>query len=238
MLLDSYETKQQILEEFLKISAFDGWNNQSLQKALTSCKIEEKFSDLIFERGCLDVADFYIECYNKKVAENISEIADFHSQKIRDKIRLSLYLRFEIEKDNQLVLQRLINFYLDPKNFASFETGPRPMIHAMKACYKVADFIWFEINDQSTDFNFYTKRLTLAKIILRSLLVFTKDESENFIKTKSFIDSQIEKVMKFEKRKYQLKKLVNEAFIDEKGAIKSPKKFIQSLPFFRLKNFK
>ena len=54
--------------------------------------------------------------------------------------------------------------------------------------------IWFGINDKSTDFNFYTKRLTLAKIILRTLFVFVKDESADLMATKKFIDLQIEKL--------------------------------------------
>ena len=35
MLLDSLETKQKILEEFLKICAFDGWNKDALLKAVS-----------------------------------------------------------------------------------------------------------------------------------------------------------------------------------------------------------
>lgn len=234
MLLDSTETKEKILHEFLKICAFEGWTNDALLQATTNCGISEKFANIIFENGCLEIAQFYIDSQNKKLSQKISEINDFHAQKIRDKIRLSLYIRFEIEKENRLVLQRLINFYLNPKNLTSFEMGPKPMLQGMKSCYKISDFIWKEINDQSTDFNFYTKRLTLAKIILRSLLVFIKDDKEGFAKTKNFIDSQIAKVMKFEKRKAQAKKFFTATFANESGSLKSPREVIRNLPFFRL----
>lgn len=244
MLLDSFETKEKILAEFLKICAFEGWSNDALAKAVSHCGIEEKFVGLIFENGCLDLAEFYVESQNKKYAEEILEITDLHSQKIRNKIRLALYARFELEKENKIALQRLINFYLNPKNFTSFEMGPKPMIQALKLCYKIADSIWISINDQSTDFNFYTKRLTLAKIILRSLFVFVKDESNELEKTKNFIDSQIEKVMQFEKRKAQVKKMSDTAakafkdiVLDENGSPKSAKEIIRKLPFFRLIKF-
>jgi len=237
VLLDSLETKQKILEEFLKICAFDGWNKDALLKAVSNCEIDEKFTDLIFENGCLDLAEFYIESQNKKAAQKISEIENFHSKKIRDKIRLALYARFEVEKDHHLALQRLISFYLDAKNFTSLEIGAKPALQGLKSCYKIADFIWKELNDPSTDFNFYTKRLTLSKIILRSLLVFIKDESANFGKTKNFIDSQIEKVMKFEKCKMQVKNFVSEAFFNENGTPKTPKQLIKNLPFIRLIKF-
>jgi len=234
VLLDSIETKEKILAEFLKISTFDGWNNHALSQAVVKCGISENFTNLIFENGVLEIAEFYIESQNKKAALKIREIENFHTQKIRDKIRLALYARFEVEKDHQAALQRLINFYFDPKNFKSFEIGAKPALQGIKSCYKIADFIWYELNDQSTDFNFYTKRMTLSKIILRSSLVFVKDESQNFNKTKNFVDSQIAKVMKFEKCKIQVKKFVSEAFLDQNGVLKSPTKIVKSLPFFRL----
>ncbi|MBM5782291.1 MAG: COQ9 family protein, partial [Pelagibacterales bacterium] len=157
MLLDSIETKEKILEKFLKIVVFEGWNDFALKQALKQCGIEEKFSNLIFENGCLDVAEFYIESQNKKLHSELSKIENFSSKKIRDKIRISLYLRFEIEKENKIAFQRLSNFYLSLKNLTSLETGFRPTIQAVKSCFKVSDFIWKIINDQSTDFNFYTK---------------------------------------------------------------------------------
>lgn len=237
MLLDSNETKEKVLAEFLKICAFEGWTKDALEQAVFNCGISKDFTNLIFENDCLELAEFYIESQNKKAAQKFLEIENFHSQKIRDKIRLALFARFEVEKNNQIALQRLVNFFLDPKNFISVEMGTKPMIQGMQSCYKIADFIWKEINDQSTDFNFYTKRLTLGKIILRSLLVFIKDESEDFVKTQNFIDSQIAKVMKFEKHKMQVKKLVAKVFINEDKTPKSPKEIIKDLPFFRLIKF-
>jgi ubiquinone biosynthesis protein COQ9 len=234
VLLDSHETKEKILAEFLKICALEGWTQSAISQAVSNTGISEKFSDVIFENGVLEIAEFYVESQNKKLSKKIHEIENFHSQKIRDKIRLTLYARVELEKDNQIALQRLINFYLDLRNFTSFEVGAKPMIQGMRACFKISDLIWKEINDQSTDFNFYTKRLTLAKIILRTLFVFVKDDSQNFIKTKNFIDSQIAKVMKFEKYKMQAKKIVSTVFLNEEGVLKTPKEIIKNLPFFRL----
>lgn len=244
MIIDSNETRQKVLAEFLQICVFDGWSKEALSKAIAACGISENFSNLIFENGCLDLAEFYIEVQNQKAADLLSSEENFHVKKIRDKIRHALYARFEVEKDNKIALQRLMNFYVDPKNFASLEMGARPMLQALKACYKIADSIWTNINDQSTDFNFYTKRLTLGKIIFRAVLVFVKDESENFQKTKKFIDAEIEKVMQFEKRKFQvknfsskIKKAACEFAIDEKGSLKSPKEIIKNFPFFRLMKF-
>lgn len=237
MILDSKETKQKILAEFLQIVPLEGWTKQAVLQAMKNCGIEENFLELIFEGGVLDLVRFYIASQNEAAEKLVAEIENFHAKKIRDKIRLALYARFEVEKENKIALQRLRNFYLNPKNFTSFEAGPRPLLYSLQSTYEISDFIWKLINDQSTDFNFYTKRMTLSKIILRTLPVFLKDDSKNLDQTKNLIDSEIEKVMKFEKRKAQFKKFTSEVFLNEKGGLKSPKEIIKKLPFFRLMKF-
>ena len=115
MIFDSKETRLLVLSEFLKICVFDGWNSQALLKAVNACKIDEKFLPIIFENGALDVANFYLEIQNEKMTDKILEIENFHQDKIRNKIRLALYARFEIE--DKMILRRLSNFYLNIKNF-------------------------------------------------------------------------------------------------------------------------
>ncbi len=217
MILDSDATRQRVLNEFLKLCAFEGWNDATLKQAVVQSGIEEKFTNIIFVEGCADLVEFYVQSQNEKSIKQLLQQENFAQEKIRNKIKLALYERFEIEKENKLALQRLINF--------------KQTAQGLKLCYKIADSIWFGINDQSTDFNFYTKRLTLAKIILRALFVFVKDESIDLVATKNFIDLQIEKVMKFEKVKSQ----VRNACAALKN--KSPKEIIKNLPFFRLMKF-
>jgi ubiquinone biosynthesis protein COQ9 len=58
MILDSDATRQQVLDEFLKICPLEGWNDEALLQAVVACEIDEKFGSIIFENGCLDVAGF------------------------------------------------------------------------------------------------------------------------------------------------------------------------------------
>lgn len=241
MILDSTENKRKILANFLEIAAFDGWSNATLSKACELSAIDPKFLNLIFENGCLDLIEFYIEEQNNKLAEKIAATAGFAGFKIREKIKFALYNLFENEKKHQLSLQRLRGFYFDLRNLSNSQYGPHPLIMAFKHVGKISDFIWAAIGDKSTDFNFYTKRLTLSKIILQTFGIFIKDESHNLNKTKNFIDLQIEKVMKFEKFKAQVKNFSSglkekscEFFYDDAGNIKAPKQVLQDLPFIRL----
>ncbi len=60
MILDSVENKRKILQNFLKIAAFEGWGEATLDKAFELSQIDPKFKNLIFETGCLDLIEFYI----------------------------------------------------------------------------------------------------------------------------------------------------------------------------------
>ncbi len=241
MILDSIENKRKILAQFLEICAFEGWSNATLSKACELSAIDVKFLPLIFENGCLDLIEFYIAEQSYKLSATIEATPDFAGFKVREKIKFALYSLFENEKKHQLVLQRLRNFYFDLKNFSGAEYGPRPLFMAFKHVGKVSDFIWDAIGDKSTDFNFYTKRLTLSKIILQTFVIFIKDESEDLSVTRKFIDLQIEKVMKFEKFKAKVKNFSAnlkenscEFFYDEVGNVKTPKQVLRDLPFIRL----
>lgn len=241
MILDSIENKQRVLANFLNICAFEGWNEAALSKAFELSEIDTKFQNLIFENGCLDLIEFYIAEQNRKLCTIIATTPNFSSFKVRQKIQFALHALFENEKNHRLALQRLQNFYFDVRNFSKIKQGPRPLFMAFKHVGKIADFIWIAIGDKSTDFNFYSKRLTLSKIILQTFVIFIKDESINLEITKKNIDLQIEKVMKFEKFKAKIKNFSAsfkekscEFFQDENSNIKPIKQILQDLPFIRL----
>lgn len=235
MIIDSYQNKIKILNEFLRNCAFNGWNLQTLEESARNCGILENQIPLIFDNGIFDLTEFYISENNKKTSEKIAKIEGFSNLKIREKINLILVTRFEIEYENKLQLQALFNFYATFDNIKSFENSFRPISLAFKNCYKIADFMWLEINDKSTDFNFYTKRLTLAKIIFKSTIVFMKDNTKNLEKTKNYIAKQIDKVMQFEKCKAKLKNFTKEIILNEDNSLKSFKDIVKELPFIRLK---
>ena len=147
----------------------------------------------------------------------------------------------ENEQKQQLALQRIRNFYFDLSNFKNTKYGARPMALAFKSTKKIADGIWKSIGDQSTDFNFYTKRIILSSIILSSFAVFVKDKTTNLDETKAFIDKKIEKVMNIEKFKAKMRgfgqefeQKSREIFMDDDGKKRNFKEIVKNLPFFRL----
>ncbi len=237
MLIDSLKNKQKILKSFLEIAAVSGWNEKSLQQSMREVKIDEKYLPLIFPNTIIDITDFYIKNGNKILADKIFSFQDFEQQKIRDKIRFCLYERFEIEIDNKKALQSLAKLYLDPKNIIFFSRSSNTVIQPLKISLNISDTMWSLLKDKSTDFNYYTKRLVLSKIILRIFPVFLNDDDIELRKTKKLIDAEIEKVMKFEKLKYKTKNIITDVtasvqdfVLNEEGEIKDPGQIIKNLP--------
>jgi ubiquinone biosynthesis protein COQ9 len=63
--------------------------------------------------------------------------------------------------------------------------------------------MWRIAGDTSTDFNHYTKRMTLGAVYGSTLLVWLDDDSEGWVETAAFLDRRIDDVMSFEKWKGQ-----------------------------------
>ncbi|MCE3254588.1 MAG: hypothetical protein K0R25_82 [Rickettsiaceae bacterium] len=230
MLIDSIENKQKILHHFLELCVLDGWNDGALRQACEDAGIDVKLLPLIFENGCIDIADFFVREVDEKMKKEAVAI-DFSQMKIRDKIKNLVKLRLKINEEYKPQLANLIHFYRQPKNLR----------FALTNSYKAADLMWNLAGDNATDFNFYTKRLILAKIYIRVLICFARDESRDNQKTMNLLDQEIEKVMKFGAFKHKLKNNF-EKFDDclkKAGEIKNdffqdPKNLIKKLPFFRL----
>jgi ubiquinone biosynthesis protein COQ9 len=234
MLIDSPTNKQKILNHFLETCLLEGWSQKALELAFVKAEIDVKFLPFIFENGCVDIADFFIKTIDNKMQEASMEL-DFGKMKIRDKIKNLVKIRLKINQECRPQLQKLIHFYLHPKNIG----------FAFKNSYKAADLMWKIAGDNATDFNFYSKRIILAKIYIRVLLCFVKDQSENYQKTLDLLDNQIEKVIRFAAFKFKVKNRCTQSVgvlkktteIKEKiknDLLQNPKNFIKKLPFFRL----
>ena len=78
---------------------------------------------------------------------------------------------------------------------------PRNLPLALRISWRSADLMWRIAGDTSTDFNHYTKRVTLGAIYGSTLLVWLDDQSADWVDTSAFLDRRIDGVMRFEKFK-------------------------------------
>ena len=113
------------------------------------------------------------------------------SMKIREKIRSLVWRRLEIMGPAREAVRRALAILAMPQNV--------PL--ALRIGWRTADRMWRIAGDTSTDFNHYTKRMTLGAVYGSTLLVWLDDQSEGWSETAAFLDRRIDDVMKFEKFK-------------------------------------
>jgi ubiquinone biosynthesis protein COQ9 len=78
---------------------------------------------------------------------------------------------------------------------------PQNLPAAARAGWRTADLMWRLAGDKSTDFNHYTKRMTLGAVYGSTLVAWLDDDSEGWIETADFLDRRIENIMQFERFK-------------------------------------
>ena len=113
--------------------------------------------------------------------------------KIREKIRSIVWRRLEIMAPAREAVRRALSILAMPQNIPT----------SLKTGWHTADVMWRIAGDDSTDFNHYTKRLTLGAVYGSTLLVWLDDQSEGFADTAAFLDRRIDDVMQIEKFKAQ-----------------------------------
>ena len=107
------------------------------------------------------------------------------------KIRSLVWQRLEIQGPAREAVRRSLAILAMPQNVPP----------ALRISWRTADVVWRIAGDTSTDFNHYTKRMTLGAVYGSTLFVWLDDQSEGWMETAAFLDRRIDDVMKIEKFK-------------------------------------
>ena len=173
-------------------AAFDGWSEAAVHVAADEVGIDRDVAGLAFKGGSLALIDAWIDSVDMELAQRLPP-EKLNAMKIRDRITALLATRLEIMAPDRESLRRAMAIMASPQNLA----------RAAKIGWRSADRMWRLAGDTSSDFNHYTKRMTLSAVYGSVLTIFVNDDSENFADTRAFLDRRIDNVMQFEKVKAQ-----------------------------------
>lgn len=186
--------RDRLVEALLPHAGFDGWSQTSLDAACRDLAWPQSEAVRLFPGGPAQAVDYH----NARAVEAMAvEMArrDLSAMKIREKIALGVRLLLERERDNREAIRRTLPLLAMP---AHIDIGARCL-------WRVVDGIWHAIGDNSTDFNYYTKRALLAAVWSSTVLYWLDDRSDNLAKSWEFLDRRIENVMQIEKLKAKLR---------------------------------
>ena len=175
-------------------AGFDGWSHAAVHAAADEFGVDRDIAMLAFKGNAIDIIDAWIESIDLELGRRLP--ADkLGAMKIRDRITALLATRLEIMAPDRESLRRALAIMAMPQNISK----------SAKMGWRSADRMWRLAGDTSSDFNHYTKRITLSAVYASTLSVFVNDDSENFANTRAFLDRRIDNVMQIEKVKFQAK---------------------------------
>jgi ubiquinone biosynthesis protein COQ9 len=171
-------------------AVFDGWTKAAVDAAAGQLGIDPVQARLAMPKTQAGMIDVYIQEVDRAL-EAYFTLERLSSLKIREKIRALVWRRLEIMGTAREAVRRALAILAMPQN--------APV--ALRIGWRTADLMWRIAGDTSTDFNHYTKRMTLGAVYGSTLLVWLDDQSDGWTETAAFLDRRIDDVMRFEKFK-------------------------------------
>lgn len=171
-------------------AVFDGWTAKAVESAAARLGIDPAQARIAFPKRRAAMVDAYIQGVDRELDRQLPA-AKLASMKIRERIRTLVWARLKIMGPAREAVRNALSILSMPQNV--------PL--ATRIAWRTADLMWRLAGDTSTDFNHYTKRMTLGAVYGSTLLAWLEDSSEAWSDTAAFLDRRIDNVMQFEKWK-------------------------------------
>lgn len=171
-------------------AVFDGWTPAAVNAAATQLGIEPAQARLAFPKQPAAMIDAWIEGVDAAMGTHFTPDV-VAAMKIRDRIAKMIWFRLETTGPAREAARKALSILAMPQNV--------PL--AIRTGWRSADLMWRLAGDTATDYNHYTKRLTLSAVYTSTLLAWLDDDSEGWGETAAFLDRRLGDVMRFEKWK-------------------------------------
>jgi ubiquinone biosynthesis protein COQ9 len=171
-------------------AVFDGWTAKAVDSAAAQAGVEPAQARLAMPKDQAGLIREYVAGVDKALEQWAAE-ADLSAMKIRARIRALVWQRLQIMAPAREAVRSALAILAMPHNL--------PL--AARLNWSSADLMWRLAGDTATDFNHYTKRLTLGAVYASTLLAWIDDDSDGAVESAAFLDRRIDNVMQFEKWK-------------------------------------
>ncbi|TDL89072.1 COQ9 family protein [Meridianimarinicoccus aquatilis] len=172
---------------------FDGWSHKAFRMASADAKIDQATADAVCPRGAVDLAIAYHKAGDDEMGRRL-RMADLSEMRFRDRVAAAVRFRLEAVEDKELVRRGSTLFAL-----------PMYAGDGAKLVWGTVDRIWDVLGDKSEDYNWYTKRGTLAGVYSATVLYWLGDDSDDHARTWAFLDRRVDDVMQIEKAKAKVR---------------------------------
>jgi ubiquinone biosynthesis protein COQ9 len=172
---------------------FDGWTVEAVTNAAAAEGVDPAVAAFAFKGGAMEIIAAWIASVDRAMEQAFTPV-DIAALPIRERIRTLVQFRLDCLAGREEALRRALAIMAQPQNAR----------RTLKLGWHSADRMWRLAGDSATDYNYYTKRTTLAALYASTLAVLAFDESAGKVETRAFLDRRIDDVMRFEKAKHRL----------------------------------
>ena len=156
--------RNQILQEAKPYIVKFGWNENLFVNMKKDSKFTYEEMNVLFPRGYTTLIEMYLREINSKMTVESQKI-NLIRLRIHERIREIFILRLKIMSKEKKLISKTFLYFLLPQNYKL----------ALKNLYKTVDQMWFLAGDNSTNFNFYSKRAILVSIYTRVMMHFVNN---------------------------------------------------------------
>lgn len=181
-----------LVEAALAHVAFDGWSPATFAAAVAETGMREDHARTLAPRGAVDLACAYHRQGDAAMLQAL-RAADLQGMGTTARVTFAIRARIAAVTDKEAVRRGTTLFSL-----------PQHAAEGARLMWGTADAIWTGVGDRSDDYNWYTKRATLAGVYGATVLYWLGDETPGSQGTDAFIDRRIADVIRIEKLKAQV----------------------------------
>ena len=206
---DCNQIRIDLIRAMLTHVPFDGWTWEAMEQGAIDIGFEKKktssyrmkiFKDL-FKNGSIDFIEIFSEVIDLEVEEKY-DLLEFKPERVSEKIKKIIMIRLNLCKNYKDAVRTSISLTARPENAKI----------SLKILYRTCNSIWRIAGDKSTDFSFYTRRISLAAVYTPTLLFWLNDNSNDNVETEFFLDRRlkgINKISRLKKPLSDVKKFTN-----------------------------
>lgn len=178
---------------------------------LLSSPDSSKINGEMAESACINIgqkSNFYLILFPGDMPEIIEELSGYLDQKMIENCQAKFVdiksVRAKISAAIQFRLTEVISSYAIRK-IAEYNSHLTNIPLNLRICGKTCDAIWRLAGDQSTDFNYYTKRALLLPVYMRAISLYCQDSQGNYSQTEIFVKNALDKVVNIASLKHKIK---------------------------------
>ena len=182
------QIRNDLVRAMLTHIPFDGWTWEAMEQGAIDIGFERKktpslrfliFKDL-FKNGPIDFIEVFSNIIDLEVKEKY-DLIDPKPERMPEKIKKIIMIRLNLCQKYKQAVRSSISLTAIPVNTKS----------SLNILYRTCNSMWRIAGDKSTDFSFYTRRLTLAAIYTSTLLFWLNDQSNDNIETEYFLERRL-----------------------------------------------